>query len=167
MTMADEIAVMRDGRIEQRGDAEGLYERPRTAFVANFLGESNLFDATVRGVDGRVAVLEATGGERLRVPADRVPSGAREVRVGVRPEKLVLEPAAGGAPAGGRNALHGTVTEASFLGVSLRHLVALPGGDEVTVLTQNLGGAPEAAPGREVRLTWAPEHTFIVDKEVA
>ncbi len=66
-----------------------------------------------------------------------------------------------------RDALRGRVTEASFLGASLRHLVALPGGGEVTVLTQNLGSTPEAAPGREVRLTWAPEHTFIVDKEVA
>src|SRR3954463_305321 len=63
MTMADEIAVMNEGRIEQRGAAEELYERPRTAFVANFLGVSNLLDARV----AERGVVETAAGARLRV----------------------------------------------------------------------------------------------------
>src|SRR4051812_46067526 len=82
MSMADTIAVMNGGRIEQAGSASDLYERPRTAFVANFLGVSNLIDAKVTG-DERI---ETHDGAQLHAPACRGMSG--EVQVGVRPEKI-------------------------------------------------------------------------------
>ncbi len=84
MSMADEIAVMNGGRIEQRGSAEELYEHPRTAFVARFLGTSNLI-AGERG--GRGETFVAGSGERLQMPRRR--SGPL-VSAGVRPEKLTL-----------------------------------------------------------------------------
>ena len=71
MSMADTIAVMNGGRIEQAGGAADLYERPRTAFVANFLGVSNLVDARVRAVDNGHTRVETHDGAQLHVPTER------------------------------------------------------------------------------------------------
>ena len=90
MTMSDRIAVMRAGRIEQLGTPEELYERPTTAFVAGFLGVSNLLDGEVAGRDGSLVTVRLPDGTALRAPADgTAPSGP--VRVGVRPEKLKVD----------------------------------------------------------------------------
>src|SRR5215204_1976188 len=125
MTMADTIAVMHDGRIEQAGGAADLYERPRTEFVATFLGVSNLIDGKLGASQGGLATVETHDGARLHVPAERVgPHDTDSIRVGVRPEKITLMPAGnGGAPDGGSNSLRGTVVVASFLGVSIQYLV--------------------------------------------
>ena len=158
MTMADEIAVMNEGRIEQRGSADALYESPATEFVANFLGVSNLIDATFRRRDGAYAEYETHDGATVRVPADRAREGA--VRVGVRPEKLRM---AVEAPAGA-NVVRGRVEVAAYLGVSLQYIVRTAGGEEMTVVEQNRDGA-SVGPGRDVLLAWRPEHTFVVTKE--
>ena len=169
MTMADTIAVMHDGRIEQSGGAADLYERPRTEFVANFLGVSNLIDGKLGATQGSLAAVETHDGARLHVPADRVgPHDTDSIRVGVRPEKITLRaPGNGAAPEGEENSLRGTVVVAAFLGVSIQYLVKAAGGEELTVFAQNLDGSePDTfGPGREVRLTWNPHHTFVVGKE--
>jgi spermidine/putrescine transport system ATP-binding protein len=171
MTMADTIAVMHDGRIEQAGGAADLYERPRTEFVANFLGVSNLIDGKLGATEGSLAAVETHDGARLHVPADRVgPHDTDSIRVGVRPEKITLRaPANGAARDGEENSLRGTVVVAAFLGVSIQYLVRAAGGEELTVFAQNLDGSePDTfGPGREVRLTWNPHHTFVVGKEPA
>jgi len=167
MSMADTIAVMNEGRIEQAGSAADLYERPRTEFVANFLGVSNLVDARVRASQNGRATVETHDGTTLHVPSDRIgPHGTGAVRIGVRPEKVRLSPA-GAELASGDNVLRGTVVVASFLGVSIQYVVRAAGGEELTVFAQNLDGAePESlGPGREVQLSWDPQHTFVVAKE--
>src|SRR3712207_3359433 len=103
MTMADEIAVMSEGRIEQRGSAAELYEQPRTEFVANFLGTSNLIDARLRG--GTEYVTDT--GDVVRATVAR--EGA--VRVGVRPEKIAIVD----TPADGANVLRGRIEVAAYL----------------------------------------------------
>jgi spermidine/putrescine transport system ATP-binding protein len=167
MTMADTIAVMSDGRIEQAGTAADLYERPRTEFVAGFLGVSNLVDARLRAAQNGLATVETHDGATLRVPSDRIgPHGGDAVRVGVRPEKVTLAPA-GADVAQDANVLRGTIVVASFLGVSIQYVIRAAGGEELTVFAQNLDGIePESlGPGREVQLSWAPQHTFVVAKE--
>ena len=160
MTMADEIAVMHEGRIEQRGSATDLYEHPATEFVANFLGLSNLVDARAVG-DG---AYETHDGARVHVPRGRAREGA--VRVGVRPEKVHIH-GRGAEPPSGHNVLRGTVHLATFLGVSLQYVVRTAGGDELTVIEQNRAGAHAGSvgPGEQVALSWEPEHTFVVTKE--
>jgi spermidine/putrescine transport system ATP-binding protein len=167
MTMADTIAVMNAGRIEQAGSAADLYERPQTEFVANFLGISNLIDARLRGDEGELTRIETHDGARLRLPSGRVSAnGSDAVRVGVRPEKVRLLPA-GQEVRADANVLRGTVLVSAFLGVSIQYLVKTAGGEELTVIAQNADGAePEAlGAGREVQLAWSPEHTFVVAKE--
>ena len=92
------------------------------------------------------------------------PHGTDAVRIGVRPEKVRLSPA--GSEVSG-NVLRGTVVVASFLGVSIQYVIRAAGGEELTVFAQNLDGAePESlGPGREVQLSWDPQHTFVVAKE--
>jgi spermidine/putrescine transport system ATP-binding protein len=166
--MADTIAVMHDGKIEQAGSASDLYERPRTEFVANFLGVSNLIDGKLARSDGSLSSVETHDGARLHVPTDRVgPHDTDSIRVGVRPEKITLRPANGAAANGDVNALRGTVVVAAFLGISIQYVIRAAGGEELTVFAQNLDGSePESfGPGREVDLTWNPHHTFVVAKE--
>jgi spermidine/putrescine transport system ATP-binding protein len=158
MTMADEIAVMNAGRVEQRGSAAELYEHPETAFVAQFLGTSNLIDGRLTGADE----FETEGGTRLRVVAN---GGTRPdvCCAGVRPEKIAIAPADDAAAADDAlNRLRGQVAVASFLGTAFQYQVAIPGGGEVTVVEQNRNGIGALAPGRDVVLAWHPENTFVV-----
>ena len=167
MSMADLIAVMHDGRIEQLGPPAELYEHPRTEFVAGFLGVSNLLDGKLVGRDGTVAQFETADGARLHVPAARLDGLADgALRVGVRPEKIKLRAVDGPSDGDPPNTLRGHVTGASFLGVSTTYLVRTESGTELTVYAQNVGaaGLETLGPGREVLLGWEPPHSFVVAK---
>jgi spermidine/putrescine transport system ATP-binding protein len=166
MSMADTIAVMNQGRIEQLGAPEELYERPATAFVAGFLGACNLLDGELVARASDVVELVTPEGARLRVPTDRVNGhDAAAVRVGVRPEKLRLVPA--GSSEGDMNVLRGTVTDASFLGVLTQYIVRTTSGHEMTAIAQNDGAhdLTTIGPGREVDVAWSPDHSFVVARE--
>lgn len=162
MTMADTIAVMNAGRIEQLGGPAELYESPATTFVANFLGQSNLLHATVTETVGDHLVLDVHG-QRITMPTSRRRSGDRDLLVGVRPEKIRLG-AGGHAPGPAVNVLPGgTVTDTSFTGVSTQYLVRMPWGEEVMVFAQNAGAAEVLRPGATVDLVWDTVHTFGLD----
>jgi spermidine/putrescine transport system ATP-binding protein len=156
MTMADTIAVMCGGRIEQMGSPTELYEGPRTTFTANFLGQSNLLEATVSGTSGDDLLLDVHG-SRVTLPRARSTVADGRVWLGVRPEKLRVA-----APDGGGNRLTGLVTDASFIGVATYYLVRLPWGQELTVVQQN-DGTPPLPPGEPVTVTWLPDHGFALD----
>jgi spermidine/putrescine transport system ATP-binding protein len=166
MTMSDRIAVMRAGKIEQLGAPEELYERPTTAFVAGFLGVSNLLDGDVIGRNGELVEVRLGDGSILRAPTDRV-NGATSVRVGVRPEKLRVEPMESAAETDPElNTLGGRVLDASYIGVSTQYLVRTSDGHRMTIYAQNLetSGVGEAlADGQEVRISWKPQHTFVIE----
>src|SRR3954468_864021 len=167
MTMADEIAVMNEGRIEQAGGAADLYERPQTEFVANFLGVSNLVDAKIAARDNGLTRLETHDGATLHVPSERCgPNTTEAVRAGVRPEKIQLVPDGEAVPEGCDNVLRGTVVVAAFLGVSIQYVVKAAGGEELNVFAQNTDGSEREslAAGRAVQLAWRPEHKFVVGR---
>src|SRR4051794_13137279 len=167
MTMADEIAVMNEGHIEQAGSATDLYETPQTEFVASFLGDCNLVDGSLGRRHGSAADFETHDGAHLSVPANRIdPSlNGSPVRVGVRPEKLTLLPADVGPPEGA-NVLRGRIEIASFLGTAIQYVVHTAGGEEFTAIEQNrLGQGPDSlGPGRDVLLAWDPAHSILVAK---
>jgi spermidine/putrescine transport system ATP-binding protein len=168
MTMSDRIAVMRAGRIEQLGSPEELYERPRTTFVAGFLGVSNLLDGEVVARAGDLIEVRLRGGRTVQAPTADV-NGAAAVRIGVRPEKLRVNSVASGAGTrdSGLNSIDGTVIDASYTGVSTQYLVRTADGHRLTVYSQNLetSGASEVlAHGAPVCLTWKPRHTFVIDE---
>jgi spermidine/putrescine transport system ATP-binding protein len=152
MTMADQIAVMNQGRIEQLGAPQELYERPATAFVAGFLGVSNLLPGVVEGSDA----VRLDTGEVIRA---RVNGRSGRVAAGVRPEKITL------GSGGGANELAGTVSESAYIGVATQVVVRTAAGT-VQVFAQNIdsGGRVPAA-GENIVLSWAPDSTFVVSEE--
>ncbi|MFE6813732.1 ABC transporter ATP-binding protein [Streptomyces sp. NPDC057677] len=167
MTMADQVAVMNGGRVEQLGAPADLYENPQTTFVANFLGTSNLIEAEV--VETGADVLVTAGGGRLRVPGDRCTSAVRQggrVLVGVRPEKISLthKDDADSIP-DGRNRVTGRIADSSFIGVSTQYVVNSPAGAELQVYEQNIERDARLRPGAEVVLHWNPAHTFGLDAD--
>ena len=152
MTMADQIAVMNRGRIEQLGTPTELYETPSTAFVASFLGVSNLIPGTVSGPD----TVRLHSGPEVRVRADALAGRTGEVAVGIRPEKIELGQ-------GQSNSLDGTVVEEAYVGVSTQYIVET-GCGRLTVYRQNASlGLNGASPGQRLTLSWSPESTFVVD----
>jgi spermidine/putrescine transport system ATP-binding protein len=161
MTMADTIAVMDRGRIEQMGSPAELYENPRTTFVANFLGQSNLLPGVVRSVRGDVVDVLALG-QHLTLPTARCRSTSGSVILGVRPEKVQIAPAGAALPAGVNRLVGGVVSDTSFIGVSTQYLVALPTGEEIAVFAQNTGRDIQR-PGTEVVVHWDPSQGFGLD----
>jgi spermidine/putrescine transport system ATP-binding protein len=160
MTMADTVAVMNQGRIEQLGAPEELYELPRTAFVATFLGQSNLLPGSIASSSDRSIVVTVAGDRRIEVPRSRSQKLSGQVVVGIRPEKLQLHPTEP-EPTAGRNVLGpGRVTDASFSGVSTSYSVAMPGVGTVTVFAQNMVSGPVVHEGAEVWVSWLTDHGF-------
>jgi len=150
MTMADAIAVMNAGRIEQLGAPRDLYERPRTVFVAGFLGVSNLLNGVVSGP----RAVRLDGGEEVQVAAELPAEGAR-VPIGVRPEKLTLR--------SGTNTIEGTVHESAYVGVSTQYVVDTPAG-QLAVYVQNAGpGLAAFSSGDRLTLGFEPESVFVLD----
>jgi spermidine/putrescine transport system ATP-binding protein len=161
MTMSDRLAVMRHGKIEQLGDPEFVYENPSTEFVAGFLGASNLLEGEVKETNNGVSTVSLTNGGTMTVPTERIPSDAgSRLKVGVRPEKIAIT--RGGETPDGRNGVEGTVSMATYIGVSHQYKVATQGGTEMTVYVQNLGVEEAPRQGEQVTLSWKPEYTFAV-----
>jgi spermidine/putrescine transport system ATP-binding protein len=152
MTMADRIAVMSKGRIEQLGSPDELYERPQTPFVAGFLGVSNLLPGTVAGPE----LVRLDDGTQVQVAPDALRGRTGRVAVGIRPEKIHIDGAE-------TNMLAGTVEESAYVGVATQYVVETASG-RLTVYVQNVRpGAEGAAPGDRLTLSWSPDATFVVD----
>jgi spermidine/putrescine transport system ATP-binding protein len=162
MTMADTIAVMNNGVIEQMGGPTDLYDNPATTFVSNFLGQSNLIRGQVCGRVGEELVVDV-GGSNVGVPVGRAHRTDGAVWVGVRPEKIFLA-AAGTETDDASNVVRGgVVTDVSFIGVSTQYLVRMPWEQELTVFEQNTGARTPFREGDTVDLHWMAAHTFVLD----
>ncbi|MEY2227363.1 MULTISPECIES: ABC transporter ATP-binding protein [Streptomyces] len=165
MTMADTVAVMNGGRVEQLGAPAELYENPGTTFVANFLGTSNLIEASVDSAGSEVVV--SASGTKLRLPAARcatTPRAGGKLLVGVRPEKISLVHAdEEHTIAAGRNTITGRIADSSFIGVSTQYVIDSQVCPELEVYAQNIERDSRLIPGAEVILHWNPEHTFGLD----
>jgi spermidine/putrescine transport system ATP-binding protein len=165
MTMADTVAVMNNGLIEQMGEPAELYDNPATTFVSNFLGQSNLVKATVVGGSGGNLVIDVNG-TRVGAPVARARRTEGTVWVGVRPEKVFLADADHDEGVTDVNSLPGgIVTDVSFIGVSTQYLVRMPWGQELTVFEQNTGARDGFEVGDRVALHWSPGHTFLLDAD--
>jgi spermidine/putrescine transport system ATP-binding protein len=168
LTMSDRIAVMSHGVIEQVDTPENVYERPRTTFVAGFIGVSNLMPGTVTSGSGDQGTIRLDTGLELTTRVDGLASGERCHAV-VRPEKLLIEHA-GEAGADGLPSVEGVVDSSVYLGTSTQIVVRLPGDVAMTVLVPNASEAERSrlpGGGAPVRLSWAPEHMQVVRESQA
>jgi spermidine/putrescine transport system ATP-binding protein len=152
MTMADRIAVMNEGQIEQLGTPDELYERPQTAFVASFLGISNLLTGTVAGPDE----VRLEDGTTVHVRNGSLNGRTGSVAVGIRPEKIRPDDH-------DPNRLPGKVKERAYIGVSTQYIVETPNGNITVVVLNDRPGTVPLGPGDRLTLSWDPEATFVVD----
>jgi len=158
MDMADTVAVMNQGHIEQMGAPEYLYDRPKTAFVAKFLGQSNIFVGDVTE-SGDVVSINFKG-NKLSALAKRAEKTSGKVAFGVRPEKTQFHEEKP-APDSSMNVLGpGQITDIRFTGVSNQYQIEIPGVGEVTVFAQNIGRSPVVELGATVWVSWKVEHSF-------
>ncbi len=166
LTLSDRIAIFNEGRVVQVGAPNAVYERPATAFAANFLGDASFFAGVAAGRrDGCGVVRLADGAEVLT--CDPLPTEGAPVMLAVRPEKITLrpagaEPAAGAEPcAGAQNSLRGRIVQAVYSGSSISYRVDVGGQAPVLVFEQNRAARALPEDGA-VTLSWAAAHTVVV-----
>ncbi len=151
LAMSDRIAVMNDGVIQQLGEPEDIYEHPVKAFVAGFIGISNLLAATVENGGVRLS----TGALVAAPVPDDVPEGAH-VQLSVRPEKLLVDELEEGMAV-----VEGTIAERVYMGTATQLIVELAPGARLVALEQNTARARADERwelGDRVRVGWHPEH---------
>jgi spermidine/putrescine transport system ATP-binding protein len=149
LTMSDRIAVMNEGRVQQVADPATLYELPKNRFVANFIGQINVFSGIVESVSGERVTLRTRAGARIEAIApegEAVGTGA-EAHATVRPEKIRL----GGD---GDNVLSARIRQIVYLGVSTQYIAQLPEGGTLVLYQQNVHNGAGPAEGDEVTVTW-------------
>jgi spermidine/putrescine transport system ATP-binding protein len=158
LAMADRIAVMADGRIEQLADSLEVYSKPASPFVAGFVGEANRFTGTVVPAEGSRLALKIGEGLALPLPATTGLAAGMRVEAFVRPEHIRIGP----AELPDMTVLAGTVRDVVFLGESARCYIGLEGGDEVmaTASAESVTNGEIPSAGSRVRFGWRTTATI-------
>jgi spermidine/putrescine transport system ATP-binding protein len=144
MSLSDRIAVMHEGRIDQIGSPEEIYECPQTAFVADFIGDTNLFAGTVESIDRSTITVRTSANQKIIVQQSDMWSGVTgdSVVVSVRPEKVYLNLY---QPEVSVNCFEGRLKNTMYMGTHVHYVVELASGDKITVRQPNTGGSfPDA-----------------------
>jgi len=132
LTMSDRIAVLNKGLIEQIGQPLEIYERPKTQFVADFIGQSNLMGGTVKNVDERGFVIATELGLEIRAKDDSIKVEPRQrVHVVIRPERINVTKT---CPTGRENVFSGGIDDLIYLGDTIRLTVAVANQRMIAVL---------------------------------
>ncbi|MFF2493717.1 ABC transporter ATP-binding protein [Agromyces sp. NPDC058064] len=163
LSMSDRIAIMRSGRIEQLADADTVYARPASAYVAAFVGQQNFFRGPV--ADGGAAVDSAHALVHAAAPASPALRGGDAGLAAVRPEFVRLEAASGAAP-DGANTARGTLIGVSHLGETMQYLVRL-GDDQSLIARRPTPEAPQVSVGDTVVCSWRPESVLLFPADEA
>ena len=153
-SMSDRVAVMNHGLLEQVGTPEDVYHRPRSVFVADFVGKANRFRGRIQSVDAGVYTVDIDSIGARRVPGPEGLAPGAEVAIVVRPENLRV------VPGPEVNGLTATVVDAAFLGAVRTVRLQAAGLGELTAAAGGAGGAP--APGSTVSLTWDDDHAWLI-----
>ena len=158
LTMSDRVAVMNGGNVEQVAEPKVLYEQPRSSFVADFIGTSNLLTLPVQG-DSRGRLVSQFG-EGMRILANGTVPANGEVTITIRPEKIKLVVGVEDNTEG--CLIRGQVLENVYLGSMTQLIVGLQTGERLIVHQLNDSDVEPPAPGSEVLLAWATEHSFVI-----
>jgi spermidine/putrescine transport system ATP-binding protein len=160
LTMSDRIAVMNQGRIEQVGSSEAIYSRPLTRFVARFIGDTNLVDGKVVGVEEDMVVVESRG-TRIYAARDAATPSEGAVTLSIRPEKINIEAESGSNNL--YNAFTGRVKTVTFMGSILRYEVVLENGIELLVEESNQSGV-RLSESDQINLSWSNESNVVLSE---
>ena len=157
LTMSDRIAVMNAGKVQQVADPPTLYERPRNRFVADFIGQTNIFSGTVESVNGDRVTLQSPGGMKVEAVAQEYVSVGvgSEAHAAVRPEKLRLGNT-------GDNVCTVEVKQVVYLGSSTQYITELPAGERLVLYQQNAHDSTGSVVGDEVQVTWDAANCLVL-----
>ena len=153
--LSDRVAVMNAGRIAQIATPTDLYFSPVNRFVADFVGESVCFPATIRAVDGDRCSVEALGGQRFQARHLHGPRPGEAVEIMLRPEHVRLD-----QQRDMENAIEGTVIDSIFLGDHTKVRVAVSSGDTISAVVDNRGTS--RGTGERVRVGWAATDALVL-----
>lgn len=161
ITMSNRIAVMNAGKVEQVGSVIEIYEHPRTAFVANFIGETNLFSGVV-SASRQGAAQVACDGMEIKIEDGQGTRAGERAAVSVRPEKIGIGQALNGLD----NRFAGTVGETVYQGSQTNYRVVLASGQEVNVAVQNAAAGSLHSPGDAVEVGWSADKGTLIVEDV-
>ena len=153
LVMSDRIAVMESGRIHQLGPPGEIYNRPATAFVANFIGETNFLQGTIVGLENGLATVRTEGDIDVSVDAAEDSRVGHDVGISVRPERIQI---GSEAPGDAVNVVAGTVEFVTYLGATASYRVRAKGGQRFHVMKPIEGEEMELGEGQEVAIWWTP-----------
>jgi putative spermidine/putrescine transport system ATP-binding protein len=156
LTMSDRIAVLNRGKVEQVGTPVEVYERPETTFVTTFVGHSNIVEVDLVSVNGEMATVRL-GGREFPASARRHAASGSAVRLAVRPENVILQPAAGPVQ------LPARVLRETFQGPIVRYQLGFAG-QTIVCERQNQAGVRRYAPGDEVIIGWDPARSHLLPR---
>ena len=158
LTMSNRIAVMHHGSIQQVATPQDLYERPENAFVAQFIGESNRIQGTVREVNGQMCVVAVEGGE-VRALAVKIAGVGSASTLSLRPERVLIDPSPERCP----NIFEARVEELIYHGDHTRARVRACGCDDFVIKVPNSAGRVHLEVGASVRVGWRIEDCRALD----
>jgi spermidine/putrescine transport system ATP-binding protein len=156
LTMSDRLAVMAAGRIAQIGTPEQVYEEPETAYVADFLGISNLIDAVAVGANGSGCCRLTLGDFQLEAEHGMV-SAVGSVKIAIRPERVKIETYDADVQSESVNRVPAMVERLVYLGATTQVIMRLAPGARLQALVQNVGDQPHLTQGTAVRAYLPPE----------
>jgi putative spermidine/putrescine transport system ATP-binding protein len=167
LSMSDQIAIVRDGRIVQAGPPRLLYEAPATRFVADFLGKSNFIPGRVEALDGTRFTYAAGGGRYVQAAGEQAPRPGEPVLVALRPEKISIDADAseGAASDPPPNQVAGKILTWNYHGTTWSLLVRTAGLGDLVVTTAAWRSRIEPAAGRPVRLGWSADASVVVSDD--
>ena len=162
LTLSDRIAILRQGEVVQTGKPDEVYERPRTAFAAEFLGATNFLTGRVAGRRGDAWIVVLGDGQQI-LTLDSLPAEGAPVTLTVRPEKFSLHAHAPAAPSNDEavNSIAGRILQPIYMGASITYRVQV-GGSELTVFHQNRESRMHQ-PGDDVWLRWFARHSILLE----
>lgn len=163
LTLSDRVAVFNEGRIEQIGSPEQLYDRPHSRFVARFIGESNLIDGKI--ARGGTLLDDSEGGQQFAVES-AVGLAGRTATLLIRPDRIRVMPL-GAKIESAQNRLNGKVVHSIFLGVSHRMMIQGEDGRTYVVRRSAADSTTAAVEGQDVVLSWNVRDSLVLSEESA
>ncbi|HSK84591.1 MAG TPA: ABC transporter ATP-binding protein [Rubrobacter sp.] len=155
LTMSDRIAVMNEGRVQQVADPPTLYERPKNRFVADFIGQTNVFSGMVESVSGKRITLSTPSGKVEATAREAEVEVGSEAQATVRPEKIRFG-------SEGDNVSTARIRQIVYLGVSTQYIAELPDGEKVVFYQQNSREDANPEIGEEVSVAWDTRNCLIL-----
>jgi putative spermidine/putrescine transport system ATP-binding protein len=159
LTMSDRIAVFNDGVIQQLSTPDDLYEKPDNSFVAQFIGENNRLNGTIKGIESDVCTVELDGGETVKAEKVNVGEVGARTTLSMRPERVELDPEPGSMPV----IVPGKIEELIYLGDHIRVRMSVSGTDEFVVKVRNRTGRKNLKAGQTTNVGWYPEDCRALD----